>query len=256
MRGMSRIHDVVALAALAVAVTPFVQAVFAEQMSPAKGRVCVEVAHQPRFWGDPADMPRIDPKRVDRVTYMTGELTKTVSAVGASLAYVKSEISAESLKGCDVLFIHIPSGRYSAGEAAAVAAYVKGGGSLFLVMDQDMWSTPEQTNVNELIRPLGVQFGAEGPDTQAGGHTNPGPVTDRRLKLSYHGARTVTGGTPFAFNDRSDANPFGVFKEVDNGGRVIVMGDGMTSLYMTSWEGVQDYQCQEFMQAAFRWLLK
>ena len=25
------------------------------------------------------------------------------------------------------------------------------------------------------------------------------------------------------------------------------MGDGMVSLYMTSWEGVQDYQCQEFM---------
>ena len=91
---------------------------------------------------------------------------------------------------------------------------------------------------------------------QAGGHTNPGPITDKRLKISYHGARTVTGGTPFAFNDRSDANPFGTFKEVEKGGKVVVMGDGMVSLYMTSWEGVQDYQCQEFMQAVFRWLLK
>ncbi len=27
------------------------------------------------------------------------------------------------------------------------------------------------------------------------------------------------------------------------------MGDGMVSLFMTTWEGVQDYQCQEFMQA-------
>jgi hypothetical protein len=44
--------------------------------------------------------------------------------------------------------------------------------------------------------------------------------------------------------------------QVKNGGRIIVMGDGMVSLYMTGWEGVQDYQCQEFMQAAFRWLLK
>ena len=34
-----------------------------------------------------------------------------------------------------------------------------------------------------------------------------------------------------------------------------VMGDGMVSLYMTSWEGVQDYQRQEFMQDVFRWLL-
>jgi hypothetical protein len=119
-----------------------------------------------------------------------------------------------------------------------------------------MWSTLEQTNVNELIRPFGVQFGGESPDSQAGGHTKAGLVTDKRLKISYHGARTVTGGTPFGFNDRSDAYPFGVFKEVENGGRIIVMGDGMASLYMTSWEGVQDYQCQEFMQDAFRWLLK
>jgi hypothetical protein len=43
---------------------------------------------------------------------------------------------------------------------------------------------------------------------------------------------------------------------VKNGGKIIVMGDGMVSLYMTSWQGVQDYQCQAFMQAAFRWLLK
>ena len=40
------------------------------------------------------------------------------------------------------------------------------------------------------------------------------------------------------------------------GGKVIVMGDGMVSQYMTSWEGFQDYQCQEFMQDVFRWLLK
>jgi hypothetical protein len=60
----------------------------------------------------------------------------------------------------------------------------------------------------------------------------------------------------FAFNDRSDAHPFGTFLEVKNGGKIIVMGDGMVSLYMTSWEGVQDYQCQEFMQSVFRWLLK
>jgi hypothetical protein len=37
----------------------------------------------------------------------------------------------------------------------------------------------------------------------------------------------------------SDASPFGLFKEVENGGKIIVMGDGMVSLYMTSWEGVR-----------------
>jgi hypothetical protein len=225
----------------------------AQTPAPAKHRICIDVAHQQKFWVDPAD---VDEKRVARVKYMTGELTKTASAVNANLSYLKKEITPKDLEGCDLLFIHIPSAKYTPGEVSAISKSIAGGASLFLVMDQDMWSTLEQTNVNDLIRPFGMQFGGEGPDAQAGGHTNAGAITDKRLKISYHGARTVTGGTPFAFNDRSDANPFGTFKEVEKGGKVVVMGDGMVSLYMTSWEGVQDYQCQEFMQDVFRWLLK
>lgn len=228
----------------------------AQMPAPTKHRICVEVAHQPRFWGDPADMAGKDAGQIERVKYMTGELLKTAAAVDASLSYVKKEVNPKSLEGCDVLFVHIPSTPYTAGEVEAITKFITGGGALLLVMDQDMWSTLTQTNVNDLIRPFGIQFGGESPDAQSGGHAKAGPISDRRLKLSYHGARTVTGGTPFCFNDRSDANPFGTFKEVANRGKVIVMGDGMTSLYMTSWEGVKDYQCQEFMQAAFRWLLK
>jgi hypothetical protein len=190
------------------------------------------------------------------VKYMTGELAKTATAVGASLSYVKKEIGPKDLEGCGLLFIHIPSAKYTPGEVSAVSKFIGSGGSLFLVMDQNMWSTLEQTNVNDLVRSFGIQFGEESPDSLPGGHTRPGLITETRLKISYHGARTVTGGTPFSFNDRSDAHPFGTFVEVKNGGKIIAMGDGMVSLYMTSWEGVQDYQCQEFMQAAFRWLLK
>ena len=225
----------------------------AQTPAPPKHRTCIDVAHQQRFWADPAD---VDEKRVARVKYMTGEMLKTAAAVDASLSYLKKDITPDGLNGCDLLFIHIPSAQYTPDEVGAITKYISGGGSLFLVMDQDIWSTLEQTNVNDLIRPFDMQFGAESPDSQAGGHTKAGPITDKRLKISYHGARTVVGGTPFSFNDRSDANPFGMFKEMKNGGRVVVMGDGMVSLYMTSWQGVQDYQCQEFMQDVFRWLLK
>lgn len=228
----------------------------AQTARPATNRICMDVAHQQRFWNDPADMAGKDVKLAERVKYMTGELTKTATAVDASLSYLKKEITAKDLEGCDLLFIHIPSAKYTPGEVIAISKSIASGSSLFLVMDQDTWSTLEQTNVNDLIRPFGLQFGGESPDSQAGGHTNAGLITGKRLKISYHGARTVTGGTPFSFNDRSDANPFGTFKEVENGGKIVVMGDGMVSLYMTSWEGVQDYQCQEFMQDVFRWLLK
>lgn len=244
------------LVSLSTGLCAHAQTAHAQTATPATHRICMDVAHQQKFWCDPSDTTGVDARMIERVKYMTGELTKTATAVNASLSYLKKEIALDGLKGCDLLFIHIPSVKYTPGEVSAISKYIASGGALFLVMDQDMWSTLEQTNVNDLIRPFDIQLGGESPDSQAGGHTQAGPVTDKRLKISYHGARTVTGGTPFCFNDRSDANPFGTFKEVENGGKIIVMGDGMVSLYMTSWEGVQDYQCQEFVQAAFRWLLK
>lgn len=228
----------------------------AQTSAPAKQRICMDVAHGQKFWRDPADMAGMDMKLIERVKYMTAELGKTAAAVNASLSYLKKEIAPEDLQACHLVFIHTPSAKYTPGEVRAISKYIAGGGSLFLVMDQDYWSTLEQTNVNDLIEPFNIQFGGESPDSLSGGHTKAGFITEKSLKISYHGARKVTGGAPFCFNDRSDEYPFGTFTEVRGGGRIVAMGDGMVSLYMTSWEGVRDYQCQEFMQDVFRWLLK
>ena len=48
----------------------------AQTPTPAKYRICMDVAHQQRFWHDPADMPGMDVKLIERVKYMTGELSK------------------------------------------------------------------------------------------------------------------------------------------------------------------------------------
>jgi hypothetical protein len=119
--------------------------------------------------------------------------------------------------------------------------------ALFIVMDEDYWSTLEQVNANDIVTPFGIKFGKDSPDSLSGGYTK------EPLKVTIHGARTVTGGTPFCFSNR---HPFGVFTHAGDGGKVIAMGDGMVSLYMTSWNGVEGYQCSEFMHEVFAWLLK
>ena len=126
----------------------------AQAPTAATHRICMDVAHQQRFWRDPSDMPGME-KMIERVKYMTGEFVKTATAVGASLSYLKKEVQPKDLEGCDLLFIHIPSAKYTPGEVSAISKHIASGGSLFLVMDQDMWSTLEQTNVNDLIRPFG-----------------------------------------------------------------------------------------------------
>ena len=50
----------------------------AHAQTPARAttRICVDVAHQQKFWHDPADMTGMDAKLIERVNYMTGELSE------------------------------------------------------------------------------------------------------------------------------------------------------------------------------------
>jgi hypothetical protein len=125
---------------------------------------------------------------------------------------------------------------------------------MFIVMDEDYWSTLEQTKANDLVTPFGLEFKGKNPDSLSGAFTHSGVITPKALKIPFHGARIVQGGTSFADTGRGN-EPFATYVKLKGGGKIVAMGEGMVSLYMTSWEGVDGYQCQEFMQDAFRWLL-
>jgi hypothetical protein len=224
----------------------------------AAGRhIIVDVAHGQRFYSDPATTTGNDVAPVERVKYMTGEIQKNAGSLNAQVSYQKTAITSKDLAKCDLLFIHIPSSKFSPEEVKAIREYLQKGGSLLLVMDADYWSTLAQTNVNDLVSPYGITYKNDNPDSKtSGGYTKSGPITAKQLTIPYHGARIIAGGTPFCFSKQTRDNPFGIYKELKNGGKIIAMGDGMVSLYMTKWEGVDNYQCAEFMQDAFAWLLK
>ena len=218
-------------------------------------KIYMDIAHGQKFWNDPADMKGQDENLVNRVKYMTDQFSKTASSVNAELFYLKNEIKPENLSDCDLLFIHIPSSKYSPEEVKTIVEYLKKGGSLFMVMDEDYWSTLNDANVNDIIKPFDIRFGEQSPDTTLGGITKVGAITEKSLKITYYGGRIVKGGTPFCYSNGEEKYPFGVYKGLNGGGKIIVMGDGMTSLYMTSWKGVSDFQCAEFMHDVFKWLL-
>ena len=221
-----------------------------------KKKILVDVAHGQKFYSDPADKISTDLVPTERLTYMTGELTKNGAAHDAELAYLKTPITPDALSKGDLLFIHVPSEKYSADECKAIEQYLTKGGALFIVVEEDYWATLAQTNVNDIVKPFGITYASNSPDKTVGGHAEPGKVMKKNYSIPYHGARTVQGGTPFALSNGSGKNPFGVFKELKGGGKVIAMGEGMVSLYMTSWEGVTDYQCVGFMDETIGWLLE
>lgn len=219
-------------------------------------RILVDVSHGQKFWNDPALMTGQDSSMVERINYMCGELVKNATSLKASVNFLNDKITPRTLTKSDVLFIHIPSSKYEADEVKAIQQFIEEGGSLFLVMDADYWSTLEQTNVNDILRPFNIQFGGNSALSLTGGHSKTGAVTTRDFSIPFHGARTVQGGTPFCFNNKNQQDPFGTYIELKKGGKIIAMADGMVSLYMTSWEGVNNYQCSEFMYDSFGWLLK
>jgi hypothetical protein len=223
----------------------------------AKKRILVDIAHGQRFYNDPAAMNGKDSAFVTRIKYMTGELAKNAAALNAETQFQSGKITPEALAKCDLLFVHMPSRQFDSGEVQAIQQYLQKGGSLFIVMEVDYWATLAQANVNDIVSPFGIVYKDDNPDKKSnGGYTEAGAITGKRFSIPYHGARIVEGGTPFCFSNQTREYPFGIYKEVGNGGKIIAMGDGMTSLYMTSWEGVNDYQCAEFMHDALAWLLK
>lgn len=243
------------IALLFICILPHANSLFAQSV-PVKRHIIVDVAHGQRFYDDPATAKGNDIAPVERVKYMTGELEKNAAALNAEVSYQKTAITSNDLAKCDLLFIHVPTSIFSQEEIKAIHQYLHKGGALFLVMDEDYWTTLSKTNVNDLVSPYGIAYKNNSPDSTTGGITKAGLITDKQLSIPYHGARIVAGGAPFCFSKQMKDQPFGIYKELKEGGKIIAMGDGMVSLYMTKWAGVDNYQCAEFMQNAFAWLLK
>jgi hypothetical protein len=241
--------------------TPYVLIVVAlilasTNLSAQQKKILVDVGHGQRFYSDPADNISTQLVPTERLKYMTDELAKNAAAHEASLGYVKKAITADALAKSDLLFIHSASTKYTPEECRAIEQFVKKGGSLFIVMEEDYWGTLAQVNVNDIVTPFGITFKADNSNKASGGHSQAGVVTKARYSIPMHGARLVEGGKPFAYSNVSDENPFAVYAETTGGGKVVAMGEGMVSLYMTSWQGVDNYQCAEFMGDVIGWLLK
>lgn len=232
-----------------------VQVACSQSMGMSKTIIGVDVAHNPVFWGDPNHTEVFDENRANRVQYLSSQLQANASSVGAEQYYFHDEITANNLSKCDMLFIHVPASRYSDSEVKAITDYLKNGGSLFLATDVDYWVTLEQSNVNDLIRSFGIEFGPDSTDEQVGAMSKASIITKEPVKIPYHGGRIVKGGTPFAYTVGEEEIPFAMYKELENGGKLVVMGEAMTPLYMNSWQGVDDYQTEKFMEAVVQWLI-
>src|SRR5215510_175901 len=172
-----------------------------------------------------------------------GQMDAIAKKLGLEIQTSAQPINAESLKGVRILYLRAPSKEFAAAETEAIVAFVKGGGSLLLVLDEERRQSLEKTGVNNLITHFGMRLT---PDTEylhnCGGIAKAGEINRADRELPFSGGRAVEGGTAFAFQlgkDGKPAQPFGAYMRVNNRARIVVLGEGMATLFLGVPDGVR-----------------
>jgi hypothetical protein len=112
-----------------------------------------------------------------------------------------------------------------------------------LVLDEERRQSLETTRVNTLISPFGMRLTA---DTEYvhnnGGVARAGEIHRADRQVPFSGGRAVEGGTAFAYQLDTGGkpwHPFGASARLDTGGRIVVLGEGMASLFLGDPSGVR-----------------
>jgi hypothetical protein len=214
-----------------------------------------------------------------RVVYDLGHgqtsIIRQMPELGEKLGYqieaAQGSLTTEALRDAKLLYLRAPTRAYGEEEKKAIVAFVRNGGSLLVVFDEER-RTALATGVNDILEPFGLALTA---DTEYlhnnGAVAKAGAVNRADRELPYSGGRAVTGGKAFAWQlDREGkaAQPFASYVEVGDA-RVVVMAEAMASAFMGSAEGVRlsgvprDPQntvywgkdSAPFMQEVMEWLL-
>jgi hypothetical protein len=198
-----------------------------------------------------ASMARINAGEGPRVIYDLAHgqtpLPERMQGVNEKLAVTfadsKQPITAETLAGAQMLYLRAPSKEFTDSERASITAFVRAGGSLLVVLDEEARQPLATTRLNDLIGEFGLKLTPDLPYLHnCGAVAIPGAINAARRELPYSGGRAVEGGTPFAFVLDKDGNPaeaFAASATIPGGGRVAVMGEGMASLAMGTPEAVR-----------------
>jgi len=165
-----------------------------------------------------------------------GQLEPLARKLGLEVQTSSAPITAALLEGARILYLRAPSGEFTDPEAAAIVAFVKGGGSLLLVLDEERRQPLEKTRVNNIISPFGMRLTL---DTEylhnTGAVAKAGEINKADRQVPFSGGRAVEGGTPFAYQldkEGKPSHPFGAYTRLEKGGRIVVLGEGMASLFL------------------------
>jgi hypothetical protein len=175
------------------------------------------------------------------------------SAFGAS-DLADRELTPELLAQYQVIVARDIRGRErTTAERDALDAWIRSGGGFMTLIGYGPSS--ERVNVNILLAPTGIQYGAEGI-LYGGGTTLPvatwraHPISEEVTRLGIDNGYPVTGAGTVVAEEGGHV----VLRALEHGsGHVVVWGDEWIS-FDSEWTGHPDYQVERFWLNTIKWL--
>lgn len=164
--------------------------------------------------------------------------------LGLELVPHSQPLTAETLRGVGLVQLQTPVKRIEPAEQQVLIDFVKRGGALLVVSDEELRIPLPASDVNSLLQAFGLKFtGDVAYLHNCGALAIKGPINAAERQLPFSGGRAVEGGTPFSRMIGEDGKPsehvHGAFVEQPNGGRVVALSEAMASLLMGTVEGVR-----------------
>ena len=218
-----------------------------------------------------------EPRLVFDLAHGLTAVSAPMESLGARLGFeitpAREALTSGTLKGARLLYLRTPTQPYLAEEKQAILAFVRGGGSLLVVLDEERNTALAASGVNDILGPLGFELTA---DTEylhnTGAIAKAGFINTKDRELPFSGGRAVKGGTPFAWQlDREGkpAQPYASYARIGTG-RIVVMSDAMASAFLGKPDGVRltgvprdplhtvywGKDSEKFMEEVLAWLLE
>lgn len=157
-----------------------------------------------------------------------------VARLGIEWLERKEPLSSGALTGIRLLYLRAPSAPLLPDEKERIVQFVRRGGSLLLVMDEESRQSLEKVGANDLIAPFGLRLTADLPYLHnCGALAKAGAINRADREIPYSGGRAVEGGTPFAFvldREGKPAQAMAASTIAPGGGRIVVLAEAMATL--------------------------
>lgn len=136
------------------------------------------------------------------------------------------------------LILFSPTQALMPDEKDAVVSFVKAGGRLLLIIDEER-RTP-LNGINDIITPFGLELTENTPAPHnCGAVAEPGQICADRRELPYSGGRSIKGGTVISRVYTDGDYVHCASTTTPSGGKIVVMSDGMAGLLLGGADGIR-----------------